>query len=107
MLAGTVLFQSVHPSALRGVLKTKHNEWSPHKEIQLSALFKVPVVRKNLVRGDSFCFVNDFPDRAILFHNPAAFAAPAPGTYGNLSRNSLKGHGVFQLDLALSRTFDT
>jgi hypothetical protein len=37
--------------------------------------------------------------------NPAAFAAPAPGTYGNIRPLSIQGAGVFQLDLALSRTF--
>lgn len=34
-----------------------------------------------------------------------AFQAAAPGTYGNLGYNNLKGPGVFQLNLALSRNF--
>ena len=35
-----------------------------------------------------------------------AFAKQAPGTYGNLGQNNLKGPGVFQLNVALSRTFN-
>ena len=37
--------------------------------------------------------------------NASAFSPAALGTYGNLSFNSLKGPGVFQLNLALSRNF--
>jgi hypothetical protein len=37
--------------------------------------------------------------------NPAAFGLPAPGSYGNLGYNNMKGPGVFQLNMALSRTF--
>jgi hypothetical protein len=37
--------------------------------------------------------------------NPAAFAMPAPGTYGNLGRNALRGPGGNQLDLTLSKKF--
>ena len=35
----------------------------------------------------------------------SAFAGATPGTYGNLGYNNLKGPGVFQLNLALSRNF--
>jgi Carboxypeptidase regulatory-like domain/TonB dependent receptor len=37
--------------------------------------------------------------------NAAAFTQPALGTYGNLGLNNLKGPGVFQFNLALSRNF--
>jgi hypothetical protein len=37
--------------------------------------------------------------------NPAAFGPSALGTYGNLGQNNIKGPGIFQLNLALSRTF--
>ena len=37
--------------------------------------------------------------------NPSAFGQPDLGTYGNLGLNSIKGPGVFQLNMSLSRTF--
>jgi hypothetical protein len=37
--------------------------------------------------------------------NRSAFGFAAPGSYGNLGYNNLKGPGVFQLNLALSRNF--
>jgi hypothetical protein len=40
-----------------------------------------------------------------LWVNPAAFAQAPLGTYGNLGWNNIKGPDVFQLNLALSRTF--
>src|SRR4030095_5886913 len=39
------------------------------------------------------------------FLNPAAFAIPAAGTYGNLARNALKGPTFGQFDLILNRHF--
>ena len=35
--------------------------------------------------------------------NPAAFATPAPGTWGNLGRNVVRAPGLFQIDTALSK----
>jgi hypothetical protein len=37
--------------------------------------------------------------------NPDAFGTAALGTYGNLGYNNMKGPGVFQFNMALSRTF--
>jgi hypothetical protein len=37
--------------------------------------------------------------------NPAAFAQPAAGSYGNLGRNSVLGPGSIRIDMGLTRTF--
>jgi hypothetical protein len=41
----------------------------------------------------------------LLFLNPAAFATPQPGTFGNLERNSIHGPGFRQFDLMLAKHF--
>ena len=37
--------------------------------------------------------------------NPAAFALPANGVYGNSGRNRFRGPGLWQADLGLSKKF--
>ena len=37
--------------------------------------------------------------------NPAAFAAPAPGQWGNARRGSIRGPAQFGLNASLARTF--
>jgi hypothetical protein len=37
--------------------------------------------------------------------NVNAFAAPAPGTFGNMGRNIVFGPGLFKLDFSLAKTF--
>jgi hypothetical protein len=37
--------------------------------------------------------------------NPQAFAPPAPGTFGNAGRNSIRGPSQFNMDAGLTRTF--
>jgi hypothetical protein len=39
--------------------------------------------------------------------NPAAFQAPAPGTYGNVPINAFIGPGAFNLDMGITRSFHT
>ncbi len=38
--------------------------------------------------------------------NPSAFAQPAPGSFGSVGRNTLRGPGINNLDLALFKNFD-
>jgi hypothetical protein len=57
--------------------------------------------RPDLVPG-----VNPYLDTASGFLlNPAAFTVPAPGKFGNLARNALRGQGFSQLDVALAKDF--
>ncbi|MBO0723168.1 MAG: TonB-dependent receptor, partial [Blastocatellia bacterium] len=37
--------------------------------------------------------------------NPAAFAIPAPGTWGNLGRYIARGPGNYEIDGSLTKTF--
>jgi hypothetical protein len=45
------------------------------------------------------------PEKGVKYLNPAAFALPALGTYGNMGRNSIPGPGLFTLDMGLTRQF--
>ena len=40
-----------------------------------------------------------------LWYDPCAFSRPAPGTYGNLGRNTLTGPGLFNVDASLAKVF--
>ncbi len=61
---------------------------------------------RNVARPDVVIGVDPYlHNRGWLYLNPAAFAMPAPGTYGNLRRNALRGPNISQLDLTLSKKF--
>jgi hypothetical protein len=55
------------------------------------------------IRGSVTGASTDAPDGYYL--NPAAYAAPAPGQWGNAGRNSISGPRVFSLDAGIGRTF--
>jgi hypothetical protein len=65
------------------------------------ALTTAPSQPPNLVNA------NPYPATQTLSNwiNSSAFAVATPGTYGNLGYNNLKGPGIFQLNVAFSRTF--
>jgi hypothetical protein len=58
------------------------------------------VRRPNLIPGVDPYLNND---RSLI--NPAAFAAPLPGAFGDLARNALRGPGFTQFDLVLNKRF--
>jgi hypothetical protein len=56
--------------------------------------------RPNLVAG-----VNPYLNNDRSFINPAAFATPAPGTFGDFPRNELSGPSFTQIDMILAKKF--
>jgi hypothetical protein len=58
------------------------------------------VRRPNYVPG-----VNPYIDNDRLILNPAAFATPAPGVFGDVPRNALRGPNFKQVDLVLNKRF--
>jgi hypothetical protein len=58
------------------------------------------VRRPNLIAG-----VSPYLDNGRDFLNPAAFAVPEPGTFGDLGRNAFDGPSFTQFDMTLSKRF--
>lgn len=60
---------------------------------------------RNIRRPDLIGGVNPYLNNDRSFLNPAAFAIPGAGTFGNFKRNELSGPTSKQLDLVLSKRF--
>jgi hypothetical protein len=61
---------------------------------------------RNVRRPDLIAGVNPLvTDGGLVFLNPAAFATPAPGVFGNLQRGALHGPNFRQLDVVASKHF--
>jgi hypothetical protein len=62
---------------------------------------------RNVRRPDRVPFVDPFiTSNGLVFLNPAAFATPKPGTWGNLQRGAVHGPGFAQFDLVIAKKFD-
>ena len=63
---------------------------------------------RNVRRPDMVPGVDPFiEDGGLLFLNPAAFATPLPGTFGNMERNDVHGPGFKQVDFFFAKHFTT
>ena len=61
---------------------------------------------RNVRRPDLVPGVDPFvEDGGLIFLNPAAFAAPLPGTFGNMERNLLHGPNFRQVDFFFAKHF--
>ena len=60
---------------------------------------------RNVRRPDFVPGVNPYQDNDRLILNPAAFTTPAPGTFGNVPRNALRGPDFRQFDLIFNKKF--
>ena len=58
--------------------------------------------RPNLVAGAS---ANPILGRPEQWYDPNSFSLQAPGTFGNLARNTLRGPSLLTFDLSLAKTF--
>jgi hypothetical protein len=59
--------------------------------------------QRNTQRPDLVPGVDPYLKNGTAWLNPAAFATPLPGTFGNLPRNFLEGPGFWQADLMASK----
>ena len=60
---------------------------------------------RNVRRPDLIAGVDPFLNSDRNFINPAAFATPAAGTFGDLPRNAFSGPSFWQADLILNKRF--
>ena len=67
----------------------------------LNKVAQTPTQRPNQVLDDPYL------KQGYRWLNPAAFQAPAPGTYGTLPINTIEGPGRFNIDAGLTRSFRT
>jgi hypothetical protein len=88
---------------LSGIYKKASGESLTITSGQDRALTGVASQRPNQVLQNPYLDRSGRPLTQVF--NPAAFAQPALGTYGQAGRSNVKGPGMWQFDIALSRIF--
>lgn len=89
-----------------------YKEWTIRSQLDAgSGLAQTPLVSSTIIAGHSDFVRPDLTGAPLyrgpsgLFLNPAAFAAPPPGQWGNARRGSITGPSQFSLDTSITRTF--
>ncbi|MBI3665565.1 MAG: hypothetical protein HY236_04955 [Acidobacteria bacterium] len=79
----------------------------PDGAVYTSAIINVPGGgnSRNVRRPDVVPGVNPYLGNDRLLINPAAFATPQPGTFGNLGRDALHGLNLVQWDMTVAKRF--
>ena len=95
-----------------GALGALASRWRASGIVTLQSGSRIDIItgRDNALNGQRNQRVNKVSDDVYAstptlrqYFNPAAFAQPALGTFGNLMRNSLTGPDYWNIDLAISR----
>jgi len=115
-------FQNYHSGLPINVLVSRNNvvylnpqngSYYTNPVVSNGQVITVPVINlpgggqsRGTQRPDLVPGVNPYLDTASGYLlNPAAFTVPAPGTFGNLARNALRGPNFSQLDASLAKDF--
>jgi hypothetical protein len=108
----TVTLGAESPDLGDGVLGVLASRWRASGIVTMQSGSRIDIItgRDNALNGQRNQRVNkvsdDFyanPRTLNQYFNPAAFAQPAPGTFGNLMRNALTGPSYWTVDVAISR----
>ena len=118
--SGALIYELPAPPTQNKVLHHLFAQWSVEDLVIARTAFPVDLTpytdtgfigpyeygaRPNIVPGVPFyLYGNQYPGGKAF--NPAAFTDPAPGTEGDLGRNTLRGFGLWQDNFALHRQFN-
>lgn len=103
-----VLKQAVNGWELSPIITARsgaHVNFTNGRDIALDGANRTSRQRPNLVGDPVIHGDRPLQDKINNYFNKAAFAYPAPGTFGNMGRNILDGPGYFDLDLGAYKTF--
>ncbi len=99
-LSGTVVLSSGNPFTVYATQNTYEQAGSAFPNWN-------PNVNPRPQNRSARCQAGSGPQNGCLneWYNPAAFLEPAPGTFGNVKRNSLYGPGINYVNLSGGKTF--